>query len=394
MNSVEDVKRKFSRDVCICDTTLTEGQLMPGTVFANVEKYKIASLLSDAGVSQIECGVPALGGDERVAVKHIANMGLDASIMAASRAAAKDVEMTVDCDADSISLSIPTSDVKIQHKFKRDRAWALQQITEAITLAKEHGLYVVCCAEDASRTDLMFLIEFAKTAKEAGANRLRYCDSMGKEEPYALYEKIQAITKIVGIDIEVFARNDFGMANAVTTAGIKGGAKFATTTIMGIGERAGITSLDEIVMTCQKLISKDTGVDPRKLRPLADYVSLVTGVPVSPLKPFLGSNCFSYEYGMHSDSVSNEDQNDEPYKPELVGLQRKVVIGRNIGSKVIIPLLSKRGVEITREDAERLMIMIRKATVFLHRSLTEDELFNLYEQMMNNSDPFDEKMIQ
>lgn len=390
MKTQEEVSKLFDRDVCICDTTLRDGEQTAGIVFANIEKYKIAQLLDDAGVPQIECGIPAMGGDEKAAVKHIAHMGLNASIMAWNRATAKDVETSLDCDCDAVAVSMSASDIHIQHKLKKSRAWVLEQIGEAITLAKDHGLYVSCNAEDASRADLMFLIEFAKTAKEAGANRIRYCDTIGREDPFKVYDRIEAVRKIVGIDIEMHTHNDFGMANAVTMAGIKAGAKFASTTVMGIGERAGNAALEEVVMTCHKLLSKNTGVNPLKLKPLAEMVSVAADRPIHVSKPFLGSNCFAHEAGIHADGIIKDSHNYEPYDPEEVGLTRSIVIGKHSGTKTIITELAKKEIEVTREDADGILVMVRKASVYLHRSITADELVFLYDQYKKGEDLFDE----
>lgn len=391
MKSKEDVVKMFDRDVCVCDTTLRDGEQTAGIVFANIEKYKIAQLLDEAGVPQIECGIPAMGGDEKTAVKHIARMGLDASIMAWNRATVNDVKESLDCDCDAVAVSMSASDIHIQHKLKKSRQWVLEQIAESITLAKDHGLYVSCNAEDASRADLMFLIEFAKTAKEAGANRIRYCDTIGREDPFKVYDRIEAVRKIVGIDIEMHTHNDFGMANAVAIAGIKAGAKFVSTTVMGIGERAGNAALEEVVMTCHKLLSKNTGINPLKLKPLAEFVSLASGRAIYPSKPFLGSNCFAHEAGIHADGIIKDSHNYEPYDPEEVGLQRSIIIGKHSGTKTVITELSKKGIEVTREDADAILMMARKTSIYLHRSLSNEELVFLYEQYKNNADPFDER---
>ncbi len=382
----------LDRDVDICDTTLRDGEQTAGIVFANIEKYRIAQMLDDAGVPQIECGIPAMGGDEKVAVKHIARMGLNASILAWNRATVADVTTSLDCDVDSVALSMSASDIHIEHKLRKSREWVLQQVSESVQLAADHGLYISCNAEDASRADLMFLIEFARTAKEAGANRLRYCDTIGREDPFTVFERISTIVKVVGIDVEMHTHNDFGMANANTVAGIKAGAKFASTTVMGIGERSGNAALEEVVMTCHHLLNKQTGVDPHKLRPLAQFVSTAANRPIYVSKPFLGDNCFAHEAGIHADGIIKDAHNYEPYDPEEVGLTRSIVIGKHSGTKTLITDLAKRNIELPREDAEKLLVMVRKASVFLHRHLTSDELYFLYQDMVNGKDTFDDNV--
>lgn len=392
MRSKEDVLRILDRNVAICDTTLRDGEQTAGIVFANIEKYKIAQMLDDAGVPQIECGIPVMGGDEKIAVKHIAHMGLNASILGWNRATIVDVDSSLDCDVDSIAISMSSSDIHIENKLRKTRQWVLEQISASVQHAADHGMYISCNAEDASRADLMFLIDFAKTAKEAGASRLRYCDTIGREDPFTAYERIKTIIKVVGIDVEMHTHNDFGMANANSIAGVKAGAKFVSTTVMGIGERAGNAALEEVVMTCHHILNLDTGVDTKKLRPLAEFVSKAANRPIGKAKPFLGENCFAHEAGIHADGIIKNTKNYEPYDPEEVGLTRSIVIGKHSGSKTLITDLATRDVELSHEDSEKLLVLVRRASISVHRSLTSDELFYLYQNMVNNIDTFDDKL--
>ncbi|MFA5453330.1 MAG: homocitrate synthase [Candidatus Methanomethylophilaceae archaeon] len=392
MRSKEDVLKILDRNVAICDTTLRDGEQTAGIVFANIEKYKIAQMLDDAGVPQIECGIPVMGGDEKIAVKHIAHMGLNASILGWNRATIADVDSSLDCDVDSVAISMSSSDIHIENKLRKTRQWVLEQISTSVQHAADHGMYISCNAEDASRADLMFLIDFAKTAKEAGASRLRYCDTIGREDPFTAYERIKTIIKVVGIDVEMHTHNDFGMANANAIAGVKAGAKFVSTTVMGIGERAGNAALEEVVMTCSHLLNLNTGIDTRKLRPLAEFVSKAANRPIGKAKPFLGENCFAHEAGIHADGIIKNAKNYEPYDPEEVGLTRSIVIGKHSGSKTLITDLATRGIELSHEDSERLLVLVRRASISVHRSLTSDELFYLYQDMLNNVNTFDDKL--
>jgi len=390
MRKKEDVLRILDRRVAVCDTTLRDGEQTAGIVFANIEKYKIAQLLDDAGVRQIESGIPAMGGDEKVAVKHIAHMGLDASILGWNRADIQDINDSIDCDVDSVAISMSSSDIHIQNKIRKSREWVLDKITEAVQHAADHGLYISCNAEDASRADLGFLVEFAKTAKAAGASRLRYCDTIGREDPFTTYDRVKAIIDLVGIEVEMHTHDDFGMANANTFAGIKAGAKFASTTVMGIGERSGNTALEEIVMACRHLLDIDTGIDPLKLKPLAEYVSTASGRPIYVSKPFLGANCFAHEAGIHTDGIIKDHKNYEPYEPEEVGLERVIFIGKHSGRSTLVSDLGRRGIKLDDDTAAALLENVRKASIALKRSISSDELFCLYNNMMKGIKMFDD----
>ncbi|MDR0778181.1 MAG: homocitrate synthase [Methanomassiliicoccaceae archaeon] len=389
MRTKEDVLKILDNRVVICDTTLRDGEQTAGIVFANIEKYRIAQMLDDAGVQQIEAGIPAMGGDEKSAVRHIANMGLNASVLGWNRADIQDINDSLDCGVDSVAISMSSSDIHIQNKIKKSREWVLAKISEAVQHAADHGMYISCNAEDASRADLGFLIEFARTAKAAGASRLRYCDTIGREDPFTVFERVKTIIKLVGIEVEMHTHNDFGMANANTMAGIKAGAKFASTTVMGIGERSGNNALEEIIMTCRHILNIDTGVDPLKMKPLAEFVSVASGRPIYVSKPFLGANCFAHEAGIHTDGIIKDHKNYEPYEPEECGLERKIVIGKHSGRSTLISDLGKRGISLDDDTAQLLLDNVRKASIAMKRSLTSDELFSLYNNLIKGIDMFD-----
>lgn len=392
MKTYEHVKNLLEKnDVVMCDTTLRDGEQTAGIVFSNVEKYRIAQLLDDAGVHQIEAGIPTMGADEKKAVRHIAHMGLEASILGWNRADIHDIETSIDCGVDSVAISMSTSDIHIEHKLKKDRQWVLDKITESVEFAKEHGLYVSCNGEDASRADAEFLLQFAQTAKDAGADRFRYCDTIGRETPFNCYNRVKSIIEKVGIEVEMHTHNDFGMAAANCIAGMEAGARFASTTVMGIGERSGNAPLEEIVMICDLLYGKTTGIEPIKLKPLAEFVSTASGRPIIVSKPFLGANCFAHEAGIHADGIIKDAKNYEPYDPELLGLKRKIVIGKHSGRNTLVTKLKERGIAISDEDAVTLLDWVRKYSVKLHRSIDENELVDLYNDLKKGVDPFDDE---
>ncbi|MCL2032725.1 MAG: homocitrate synthase [Methanomassiliicoccaceae archaeon] len=385
---VNNILEKF--DVCVCDTTLRDGEQAAGIVFSNVEKYRIAQLLDEAGVQQIEAGIPAMGADEKRAVKHIAHMKLNASVLGWNRANIDDINTSIDCDVDSVAISLSSSDIHIEHKLKKSREWILEQVDKCVSHAKSHGLYISCNGEDASRADMDFLLEFARTAKAAGADRFRYCDTIGREDPFTCAERVGRIIKEVGIEVEMHTHDDFGMATANCIAGVKAGARFLSTTVMGIGERSGNTPLEEAVMACKHLFNKNTGIDSLKLKPLAEFVSMASRREIGISKPFLGANCFAHEAGIHADGIIKDAKNYEPYDPSEVGLERRIVIGKHSGRNTIVTDLSHRGITLSDQEAIDLLERVRKGAVKLHRSISSDELYTMYKDMLAGEDPFDD----
>ena len=385
MKSKNEVVGCLSAPLCICDSTLGFGEQAAGAVFSNIEKYRIAQLLDDAGVPQIEAGNPILGTEEKKAVRHIARMGLDASVMAWNRAEIDEINASIDCDVDSVTIALPASEIQMENMLKKDHQWVLDKIYESTAYAAEHGLYISVIAEDASRADLGFLIDFAKVAKEAGADRFGYEDSLGLDDPFTCNERIKMIKQISNFDIEIITHNDFGMATANTIAAVKAGAKFARTTTMGLGPRAGCAPLEETVMAAKHMLNIDTGVDTTKLRAVAESVSAASGFQIWPTKPVIGAKCFAQEAG-----ILNIPECTEPFDPTEVGMERTLVIGKHSVRNTVVAAMSEMGIELSRDEAEQLLGMVRKAAAMMHRSLSEKELFQLYEDMMSGNNTFDD----
>ena len=379
MRDKQKVLAKLSRSqLNICDTTLRDGEQAAGVVFANIEKIRIARMLDEIGVPQIEAGIPAMGGDEKKAIREIARLGLKASILGWNRANKEDIDHSLDCDVDSVAISLSSSDIHIEHKLMKSRQWVLEKITESIEHAKSHGLYISCNAEDASRADRDFLIQFAQTAKDAGADRVRFCDTLGIMEPLKTYKVIKDLIDHVDLPVEMHTHNDFGMATANAVAGIQAGATFLSTTVLGIGERTGNAPLEELVMASLYILNIDPLIETARFREIAEYVAKASGRNIPDWKPVVGKNCFVHEAGIHADGVIKCASNYEAYAPETVGLERGISIGKHSGRHTVISALSKNGIEVDDKSATEILELVRSSSVALKRSLSDKELVYLY----------------
>ncbi len=371
----------LSRNITIVDTTLRDGEQTAGVVFANKEKVRIARLLDEVGVHQIEAGIPVMGGDEKRAVKEIARLGLKASIMGWNRAVISDIQHSIDCGVDAVAISISTSDIHIEHKLQTTREWVLESMVKAVEYAKKEGLYISVNAEDASRSDMDFLVQFGTIAKEAGANRLRYCDTVGILEPFSTYERVKTLRERVGLDIEMHTHNDFGMATANALAGLNAGATHVGVTVIGLGERAGNAALEEVVMALKHIEGIDLGFKTEMFRQLAEYVSLASGRELPAWKAIVGSNMFAHESGIHADGAIKNPKTYEVFTPEEVGLERQIVIGKHSGTKALMVKFSEYGINLNEEEASQLLKKIRSSAVGLKRSLFDKELVYIYEDV-------------
>ncbi|MDP2661532.1 MAG: homocitrate synthase [Dehalococcoidia bacterium] len=371
----------MNQKILLDDTTLRDGEQTAGVVFTNEEKIQIARMLADIGVHQIEAGIPAMGGDEKETIKKIVELGLPTSIIAWNRAVIQDLHASLDCGVNAVAISISASDIHIQTKLMADRQWVLDSIKKSVDYAKKHNLYVSVNAEDASRADPEFLIEFAKTAKEHGADRLRYCDTLGILDPFSSYDRVKALIDETGIEVEMHTHNDFGMATANALAGIRAGATYVNVTVNGLGERAGNAALEEVVMALKYINGVDLGVKTNKLRELAEYVAMSSGRTVPIWKAIVGVNVFAHESGIHADGVIKNPKNYETFAPEEVGLTRQLIVGKHSGTATLRHKFVEFGIELSDEDASALLALTRVKAIHLKRALFDKELMLLYNDM-------------
>ena len=371
--------------VKIVDTTLRDGEQTAGVVFSNAEKIEIARMLDEVGVHQIEAGIPAMGGDEKAAIKEIAHLGLEASILAWNRAVIADLDNSIDCGVDAVAISISTSDIHIKYKLQKDREWVIEKMTEATRYAKDHGLYVSVNAEDASRTQPDFLTRFAKEAKAAGADRLRYCDTVGTLEPFQVYDNIRMLLRKVKLPIETHMHNDFGLATANSLAGVKAGATFVNVTVNGLGERAGNAALEEVAMALKHILKQNMTLDTMKFRKLSEMVAKASARDLPLWKAVVGRSVFAAESGIHADGLLKNPITYEAFPPEEVGLTRQIIIGKHSGTHSIRSKFKEYGIELDDAMAEKILARVRSEAIKRKRHLFDKELMLIYEELMSRS---------
>jgi homocitrate synthase NifV len=366
------------KKIYLVDTTLRDGEQTAGVVFANREKIQIAKMLDEVGVDEIEAGIPVMGGAEKEAITAIAKLGLKARIMTWNRAVIKDIQESLQCGVDAVAISIATSDIHIKDKLRTTREDVLERMAKAVEYAKSQGVYVSANAEDASRTDEDFLIQFVKEAKRAGADRIRYCDTVGIMTPMEIAKRIARIKEAVDIDIEMHTHNDFGMATANAIAGVNAGANYVGVTVNGLGERAGNAALEEVVMALKHLLNLDMKQQTRKLRELCEYVANASNRMLPSWKAIVGTSVFTHESGIHADGTLKNPRTYEVFDPEDVGLTSRIVIGKHSGTAGIRRKLSDYNISVDESTAKVVLEKVRDISVELKRPLTDQELINIY----------------
>ncbi|WP_300380005.1 homocitrate synthase [Clostridium sp.] len=369
---------KDGKEVYIVDTTLRDGEQTAGVVFANEEKVAIASMLSELGVDQLEVGIPTMGGDEKEAIKQIVKGNTKSSIMAWNRAVIQDIEESIDCGVDAVAISISVSDIHIKHKLKKSREWVLESMVKSVEYAKKNGLYISVNGEDASRSDREFLVEFIEAAKSAGADRFRYCDTVGIMEPFKIREDITYLYEKTKFDIEMHTHNDFGMGTANAIAGIMGGASHVGVTVNGLGERAGNAALEEVLMSLIYLYRYEGKIDTKMFREVSEYVSRASGRELPIWKAIVGTNMFAHESGIHADGAIKNPMNYEAFDPAIVGLERQMVIGKHSGRAGLVNKFREYRIELTDIEAQGILEIVRATSVSLKRSLFDKEIVRIY----------------
>ena len=385
---IERPRKKKVEDtgVKIVDTTLRDGEQTAGIVFRPEEKLQIAKLLDQAGIYQIEAGVPAMGGDEQKTIRKIVKAGLKASILTWNRVVISDIDASIACGVDAVAVSVPTSDIHIEHKLRKDRKWVLDNLARSVDYAKSHGLYVSANAEDATRTELEFLIECIKTARDAGADRFRFCDTVSLLDPYETYRQIRILLDVVGLPIEMHTHNDFGMATANALAGVRAGATYVGATINGLGERAGNAPLEEVVMALKYIEKIDTGFKLLMLREICEYVAKISGREIWASKPIVGKNIFLYEAGTTSDGVLKEPTTHEAFAPADIGAVRQIMIGKHSGSSGIKAKFKEFGIVLDDALTAKIIERIRKKAIEEKRDLFDKELMLIYYSLVGFPD--------
>jgi homocitrate synthase NifV len=348
-------------------------------------------MLGELGVDQIEVGIPAMGAGEQEAIRRIVELGLGCSLITWNRALIPDIEASLGCGVDAVALSLPTSDVHLAAKFGEGRRWALDTMRRAVAFAKSAGLYVCASAEDASRTDLEFLTEYALAARQEGADRFRFCDTLGLMEPLRMYGVVRTLVEAFGdaegMPIELHTHNDFGLAEASILAGLHAGATWANTTVAGLGERAGNAAIEPLAMALTEIEGCAFGskaalaLDTTRFTELAAYVSQAAARMLPPDQPIVGSNVFTHESGVHVDGLLKEPRTYEHFAPALVGNSRQIVVGKHSGKHALIHSLGLLGYDPGTLDSPtltRLLATVRNQASAQKRALTTSELESLF----------------
>jgi 2-isopropylmalate synthase len=350
--------------IVIFDTTLRDGEQSPGAAMNVAEKVRIAQQLEKLGVDAIEAGFPISSQGDFEAVKTIAGVITHSEVTALARANPQDIDRAWESIKEAkfprLHTFISTSDIHLKHQLKKTKKEVIRIAAQSVARAKKYTPNVEFSAMDATRSEVTFLAAVIEAAIQAGATTINIPDTVGYAIPSEFGGLIQTLRQTIkGIEkvtLSVHCHNDLGLAVANSLAAIQSGVRQVECTINGIGERAGNTSLEEVVMTIRTrkdLLPFYTQIVPKHILATSRLISKITGMVVQPNKAVVGSNAFAHESGIHQDGVLKKKQTYEIMTPESVGIPKSsLVLGKLSGRHAFKERLKELGFRLSDKDVE------------------------------------------
>jgi len=396
------VPRKKINKIRLIDVTNRDGVQTSRLGLAKLQKTMINLYLNEMGVYQTEFGFPVTHHETNYinANLALAKKGeLKPIILEGWVRAIKDdvIKATKLTNVKHLNLSISTSDQMIKGKFagRYEREDIINLMVQAVKTAKKEGIKTIGVnAEDASRTDMDYLVQFSLAAKEAGACRIRYCDTLGYDDPFTIYDRVAQLATICQLPIELHCHNDLGMVVACSIAGAKaaidsGVDAYINTTVNGMGERAGNADLVSVILAAKfssgfngKYVL-DTSINLKKAWRVSKYASYAFGVPIAVNQVGVGANAFSHESGIHADGYLKDKKNYELYdyrelgrgEPEIIETGARITVGEYSGVKGFRNVYDKLEIKFKDDkEATKILELVRFANVHTQKPLTHDEL--------------------
>ena len=351
---------RINKKIEILDSTLREGEQTPGVSFTNCQKIEIAEMLDNFGVDFLELGHPAVSPDIYKTTDTLGQLSLNAKKIVHGRITKSDIDDAIDLGIPWIGLFFGTSRDYLNDKYRLDEKNALQLIEEAIKYAKSKKLKVRFTAEDASRTDLDFLLKIGELVEKAGADRFSLADTVGILDPNKVSELVQFFVSRLKIPIHMHCHNDFGLATANALQAIQSGARCVDVTINGLGERCGLPPLAEVTAALDELYNIKHAWDLKKLNEMSLYIDQITKINKNNTRPITGEYAFSHKAGLHVSAMLKNPKSYESISPQKLNRKHEFIIDKYAGRDAIRHRLDKLYIEYDTVLLENVLLQIKR----------------------------------
>jgi isopropylmalate/homocitrate/citramalate synthase len=347
------------------DCTLRDGEQAPGVFFTLEEKLAIADLLDAAGVDVLDAGMPSVSKEERDTLQALVARGYRATVAGTVRALRYDIDLAVDCGLAEVFLFMPVSPQHLKHKFGIDLRQAQRRIDDAVGHAIGRGLRVHFVAEDSVRADARQVASVFDQASGLGASSAIVCDTVGVMSPQGMADNIRILRDRMKKEIAlgIHCHNDYGLATANTLSAVWAGCTLVTSTVNGLGERAGNAAFEEVVCALGDLYRAGSSIDRKVLPRLSEAVARASGVFLTPTKPVVGFNVFRHESGVHVDGMLKDPSTYESINPKPLGRVHELLVGKHSGCGLIEARLAAKGISATPDLVRRILERVKAAKV-------------------------------
>ncbi|MFI3318167.1 MAG: pyruvate carboxyltransferase [Rikenellaceae bacterium] len=364
------------------DTTLRDGEQAPGVAFTLEEKIRLAEMLDEAGVDEIEAGIPAMGRLALAEMQAITQLGLRCRTLSWCRAMLVDIKEASKAKTNGVHLSLPVSE-RLLTTMGKSRHWVLSQLTELVAYGLDMFEYVSIGAQDASRANHDFLQEFALAVEASGACRLRLADTIGLLNPFSSQELVRVVKEVTpNLSVEFHAHNDLGMACANSFAAWLAGAESISTTVNGLGERAGNAALEEVALAFEKSAGVECNLNKRIFPPICRYVEEISQRKNSLSKPVVGKVALTHESDIHTKCMIKDRSSYQLISAADLGLQEsEFCIGKHTGASTMSYILQGMGCKCDMAIVRGLIDTVREICTAQKRDLQPAELVRLYNNL-------------